>query len=193
MKISKLYFTAFFLVLLPFIINSCKEEDPQPIDETIMVTVTGVSDASGCGANDGNIAATVTREGGEQFTYSVDGKNYQQNGAFANLPPGEYTILAKDEVGNIGTAEPVTILSGVSFAATIQPIISANCANSGCHDGKRGDVPNWTDKSNVIANAKKIKKQTAEKTMPPSSSDQSLTDEEIALIACWADDGAPDN
>jgi len=192
-KFTKPYFPL-LLVLSFFVINACGEEDePGPVDESIMVNITNNTNAGGCGEMNGSLTATATSDNSDSFTFSVDGNNFQSSGSFNNLAPGEYTVTARDEDGNIGTSDPVRVLSGVSFAATIQPIINTNCAISGCHDGSRGDTPDWSDKSNVIANASRIKSQTSAKTMPPSSSDRSLTDEQIDLIACWADDGAPDN
>jgi uncharacterized membrane protein len=193
MKIPKLFFTNFILIFLLLATNFCKEVDMLPIDQSILIDITDIVDTSGCGETNGSFTATATRRNGDNFTYSINGNSFQNSGAFNNLPAGEYIVTAKDEDGNIGTSGAIMIMSGVSFAASIQPIIGTNCAISGCHDGNRGDIPDWSVKSNVIANASKIKKQTSAKTMPPSSAGRSLTDEQIALIACWVDDGAPDN
>lgn len=195
MKTEKFYLTGFMLISFLFVMSSCsdEEEDPMPTNRSITVNVTGTSNASGCEEATGSLMATAMSDNGGSFSYSIDGNNFQNSGSFSNLLPGEYTVTARDEDGNIGTSEPVMILSGVSFAATIQPIINANCAISGCHDGNRGDIPDWSVKSNVIANASNIKSQTSSKNMPPPDSGGSLTDEQIALIACWVDDGAPDN
>ena len=100
MKIT--YFRLLSFCCFCLVAAACNnQEDPQPVDETIMVTVTNFSDASSCGTSDGSLTAAATRENGDTFTYSVDGKNYQPTGAFANLSPGEYTVTAKDENGNI--------------------------------------------------------------------------------------------
>ena len=81
---------------------------------------------------------------------------------------------------------------GVSFSKDIQPIISTNCAISGCHVSGTG-LPDWTKYENLAANAQKVKQRTFSGEMPPSISGRSLTIEEVNKISCWADAGAPNN
>ena len=81
---------------------------------------------------------------------------------------------------------------GTSFAQTIQPIINANCAISGCHVTGQQNPP-LTTYEQVAANADRVKARTSNGTMPPTSSGLSLTIEDIESIACWVDDGAPNN
>ena len=82
--------------------------------------------------------------------------------------------------------------AGVSFAQTIQPIISTNCAISGCHVTGQQNPP-LTTYGQISANADRVKARTSNGTMPPASSGKILTIEEIEAIACWVDAGAPDN
>ena len=79
-----------------------------------------------------------------------------------------------------------------TYSQVIQPIIAANCALSGCHDGGN-TLPNWTIFDNVQANAQLIKTRTSNRTMPPSNASVNLTAQEIDDIACWVDSGAQNN
>jgi uncharacterized membrane protein len=81
---------------------------------------------------------------------------------------------------------------GTSFDQTIKPIIESNCAVSGCHvTGQQ--QPTLESYAQIESNAEKIKTRTSNGTMPPLSSGLSLTQAEIDAIACWVDEGAPDN
>ncbi len=75
----------------------------------------------------------------------------------------------------------------ISFAATIRPIIDNSCIQ--CHNGS-GHPLDFRNFTVVKNNAEKIKELTQARIMPLQGS---LTSEEIALIACWVDNGAPDN
>jgi uncharacterized membrane protein len=75
-----------------------------------------------------------------------------------------------------------------SFANDIFPIISTNCAVSGCHKGT--GLPDFTALKNIQANAAAIKAQTGSRNMPIG---KSLTQDQINVIACWVNDGALDN
>ena len=81
---------------------------------------------------------------------------------------------------------------GVSFSATIAPIISSNCAVSGCHvDGQQ--LPTLETYEQISTNANRVKIRTSNGTMPPPASGKSLSVDEIEAIACWVDAGAQDN
>ena len=81
---------------------------------------------------------------------------------------------------------------GTSFSQTIAPIISANCAVSGCHvNGQQRPTLETYDQ--ISTNAGRIMERTSNGTMPPPSSGSSLTIEQIAAISCWVEAGSPDN
>jgi uncharacterized membrane protein len=82
------------------------------------------------------------------------------------------------------------ILSGVSLDAEIMPIIEANCAVTGCHGNIQSPI--LSSKTAVIGSANNIQSRTSAGTMPPAGRDD-LTQSEIDLIACWVEDGAPNN
>lgn len=76
---------------------------------------------------------------------------------------------------------------GTSFAMDIKPIIDNKCIS--CHNGTVQN-PDLRTYQGIKNNAARVKELTASRVMPQTGS---LTDEQIKLIGCWVDDGAPDN
>lgn len=88
--------------------------------------------------------------------------------------------------------KPECTPESVSFSNDIMPLISANCAISGCHIGGQ-QLPTLENYDQITQNAQAIKTNTGNGTMPPAGSGKSLTLEQINLIACWVDSGSPNN
>jgi len=141
-----------------------------------------------CGTSEGQIITSST--GGTNIQFKLDDGSLQSSGTFTGLATGTYTVHAVEVSTGCSTSAEATILSGVSFAATIQNIITTKCAISGCHNGDNGSSRNWTVFANVQNNASNIKTRTQNRSMPQTGS---LTQEQIDLIACWVDDGAMNN
>ncbi len=81
---------------------------------------------------------------------------------------------------------------GTSFSLSIAPIIDSNCAISRCHvNGQQ--QPAFLTYEQISFFAGKIKSRTSNGTMPPPESGNRIEQLEIDKIACWVDDGAPDN
>lgn len=83
-----------------------------------------------------------------------------------------------------------------TFAEDIRPIVETKCAISGCHNGDMGPALNWTNfemfHQRVASGL--VKYRVTHRIMPPSFSPAGpLTQEQINAIACWADQGAPNN
>ncbi|UZR96557.1 SprB repeat-containing protein [Chondrinema litorale] len=161
---------------------------------TVLVSIQNVDginisldvDDTGCGSTNGSIIVNAT--GGETpYTYSLNDASAVSSNTFNNLAAGEYTITATDNVGCVIT-QTVTLTTGVSYNATIDNIISSNCATSNCHGGNVS--PNLSSLSNIQQNAGRIKAQTGSGSMPPSGK---LSQTQIDAIACWVDDGAQNN
>lgn len=75
-----------------------------------------------------------------------------------------------------------------SYQTQIDPVISQNCAVSGCHADLQEPLLNDV---NAVQNfASKINNVVQNGTMPPTGS---LSDEDINLINCWINQGALDN
>ena len=123
------------------------------------------------------------------YQYRLDEGSFQDQPEFSELASGSYTLMAQDANGCL-VSSTVDMVNGTSLIDDVMPIITANCAISGCHDGNSG-VVSWSNKNDVIANAASIKTRTGNGTMPPGG--RTITDEEILTIACWVDDGAEDN
>ena len=105
---------------------------------------------------------------------------------YSGLAPGEYEVAVEDASG-CAITQTVQITSGVALA-TISPIVESNCAVSGCHDGSI--APDFTSAATIRDKAARIQARTSAKTMPPPSSGRTLTDTQIANIACWVESGA---
>lgn len=159
--------------------------------ESEMTITTTINEDNECLSDNGQIIATAT--GGQApFEYSI-GSETNSTGAFHDLASGSYALMVKDAT-NCSASEMVNVPrgdTGTSYNTQIKNIITTNCAVSGCHNGDNGANINWTVFDNVKNNAGNIKTRTQNKSMPPDG--RTITAEEIALIACWIDDGAKNN
>jgi hypothetical protein len=153
----------------------------------LMLTVSIEMDA-GCESANGQISVDVSGGTGP-YEYRLDEGSFQEEALFSGLDAGSHTVMVQDVNGCL-ISSPVEVMNGTSLEDDVIPIITSNCAVSGCHDGNSG-IPDWSDKDNVIENAANIKNLTGNGTMPPGG--RSITEEEISTIACWVDDGAADN
>lgn len=142
---------------------------------------------SSCGSETGSI--TITATGGSGNTeFSVDGTNFSSNPAFNQLAPGEYNVTVRD--GSCTVNRTVNVLSDATLGGDIMPIIETNCAITGCH--RDAVSPRFTSNEAIVNAANRIRARTTARTMPPSGRPD-LSDEEIAKITCWVEDGAPNN
>lgn len=141
---------------------------------------------AGCGENKGSITITPSN-GTPPYQYKLSDDDFQDGNVFSSLPHGSYTVITKDATG-CEVSQEVAILSGISYSGTVSAIIQNNCAVSGCHNGSQ--APDLRSLSNIQANATSIKSAVVSKRMPLTGS---LSQTEIDAIACWVDDGAPDN
>ncbi len=112
---------------------------------------------------------------------------YSTNNVFTGLSAGNHTVVVKDDTG-CELTQTIKVKSGISYSSTIAPIISENCAVTGCHNGSQ--FPDFRQFANVQGNAGQIKTLTGSRVMPAEGS---LTQAEIDMIACWVDDGAVAN
>ncbi len=150
--------------------------------------VNSTATPSGCGDDKGTI--TVTPLGGKppyKYQLGENNDNYQLTNTWQGLKSGRYSIWV-DDSNNCFFGIFVTVPSGISYSASIAPIIETKCAISTCHNGSQ--VPDFRAFATVKANADKIKSKVLDLTMPPGNP---LSFEEIQAISCWADDGAPNN
>ena len=143
-----------------------------------------------CSTNNGSI--TVTASGGTgPYQYQLDAQGFGTSNSFSSIGSGIHVVLIKD-FNDCQTNLSVTVprgTTGTSYATTIEPILEANCNLSGCHGTGTG-ARDWTIFNNVKTHAANIKTRTGNRSMPPGAS---ITQAQIELIACWVDDGAPEN
>lgn len=156
-------------------------------DGGVSATLVSKKDA-GCGGALGEIEVSATGGAGG-YTFSLGNNAPQTEAIFTALNAGEYQIMVKDSEQCVTTVDAV-VNNGVRLSDDIVPIIDANCAVSGCHDGSQS--PLFTVSSNIQSNASRIKSLTGSGAMPPSG-EPDLTAQQIKLIACWADDVALSN
>jgi len=143
-----------------------------------------------CTTNNGTI--TVSATGGKgPYQYQIDSKGFSSSNSFSAVSDGIHAILIKD-ADECQTNLSVQVgrgVTGISFATVIKPILDTNCNLSGCHGTGTGSR-DWTNFDNVKANATNIKQRTGNRSMPPGAP---LPQSQIDQIACWVDDGAPNN
>lgn len=119
--------------------GSCKTSGlylPIVVNTLPTATVTGTN--TSCGNNNGSISIT-TPIGGDSpnYSYSIDGVNYQTSGSFINLAAGTYTVRVATPGDNCESSYSVTInnstafVAGISANASICPLGSANITASG--------------------------------------------------------------
>ena len=168
--------------------------DSRGCSSSIQVTVknrTGLNvsfqtTAAGCDTSEGSIAVSVV-DGTAPFAFRINNGDFSAASTFGALPRGDYTIAVKDATGCTIT-QKIKVASGVSYTNAVAPIIEKSCAISGCHNGSQ--FPDFRVFKNIHDNAARIKELTGDGTMPQEGT---LTQEQIKTIACWVDDGAPDN
>src|SRR5690606_19101126 len=166
--------------------NGCEASVSLSVNNKEGVNLTLESTEAGCGGSEGTI--TASPDGGEgPYEYSIDGGAFQSTAVFANLSNGEYVVSIRDQTA-CETSQTIRVNSGISFAASIQPIITNSCAINDCHNGNQ--FPDFRVFKNIKDNAANIKKLTGDGTMPDEGT---LTRQQIDQIACWVDDGALQN
>jgi len=145
-----------------------------------------ITSQSGCGTSQGSI--TILASGGDEpYTFSINGNIPQSDNTFSGLDRGSYNVVVTDDSG-CDISQSVEISSGISYETTIKPIIETNCAISNCHNGNVS--PDLRTFDIIKSRAERIKARTANRSMPRG---RTLTDAQIDQIACWVDDGAPNN
>lgn len=97
------------------------------------------------------------------------------------------SALSKTKLADSST---VSFCDTITLSQDIQPILTANCAISGCHQAgyAYGDFANYTG---ISAKVSKFEQRVlTEKNMPPSAP---LTTLEQQKLKCWLDAGHPNN
>ncbi len=160
---------------------------------TLDATVTTTSDTE-CLGDNGSITITATG-GTPPYSYQFGTGSPGHQNTFSGLKAGSYPFIVRDTTGCL---KSVNVLvkhgdTGTSYATQVKPILDKSCSISTCHNGDNGSQRNWNVFTNVQNNAGNIRDRTANRSMPPAGAVTPLTEEEIALIGCWVNDGAKNN
>ena len=155
-------------------------------DRSIMLSLNFTS--PDCDVPNGTITASVSG-GTEPYEYSLNDGARQTSNVFSEVSNGPNTVSVIDSEG-CQSERNVLVVSKVSFASDVFPLILTNCAVTGCHDGSRS--PDLRESVGIMTAAERIKVRITERTMPPSGR-PALEQSAIETIVCWIDDGAPDN
>ena len=151
------------------------------------VNATAVSSPSDCINPDGTIQVTAT-DGVGPYEYKIGTGAFQSSANFSGLAPDNYTVTVKDASG-CEVEIQTEIASTVAFAE-IKTLVQTNCATSGCHDGSQ--APDFRNDGNIVGQAGRIRARTSARSMPPSGNG-TLSNDQIANIVCWVNDGAQGN
>jgi hypothetical protein len=147
-----------------------------------------VSTNSGCRTSNGSITINATGGTGP-YTYKVNEAPVTSDNVITALSAGNYMVKITDNAG-CSITQSAKVLSGIKLSVEIKTIIDASCAVTGCHVAGGASV-SFTTLANVISNASQIKTLTQSGTMPKNGA--KLPQEQLNAIACWVDDGAPNN
>jgi len=156
----------------------------------ITINFTATSTNSGCKAGAGTVTIAATGGSGN-FSYRVGTGDFVTTNVFDGLTAGDKSVTVRDNADNCTVTKGVTVLSGTSYVTDIKPIIETSCAVASCHVSGGAAPFAFTNVASVQAHASEIKTVTANGSMPKSGTP--LTQLQKDRIACWVDDGAPNN
>ncbi len=150
---------------------------------------TNITSDNSCLDGNGEVIVSVN-DGNPPYTYSLGLGPFTDNNVFSGLQSGSHAISVKDN-NDCSVTLSVTVtrgITGTSWQNEIRPIMETSCALSGCHNGS--SRPDLRIFANAKSNASSIKSRTQDRSMPREGT---LTQQQIDIIACWVDDGAPNN
>ncbi|MBL7856567.1 MAG: SprB repeat-containing protein [Cyclobacteriaceae bacterium] len=142
-----------------------------------------------CLEDNGGIKVAVAETNGP-YAFKLDAGEFTASAIFTEVKSGKHFLTIRDS-DNCEVVLEVNVPrgnTGVSWATDILPIMTNSCATTGCHNGI--DRMDWRIYANAKTHAADIKKRTQDKSMPFNGG---LPQNQIDLIACWVDDGAPEN
>ena len=167
--------------------QGCTAEMTALVENKNGLSVSVSTTNSDCGATTGTLIINASN-GVQPYQYQLDSETPQASPYFI-VGPGIYNITVTD-VNGCELVLSQQVKSNTSYATDVQLIIANSCNVTGCHDGSNSTLPNFSNFSEVQANASMIKSRTQSGNMPKTGS---LTQEQKDIIACWVDDGAQDN
>jgi len=169
--------------------NGCERTSTvilNPVGSTLTASIS--TSNSGCKTNGGSLKINASG-GTAPYTYKINSSTGTSSNTATSLAAGSYTVKVTDDAG-CSTTQTVRVTSGIRLSVEVKAIIDANCAVTGCHVSGGASV-SFTMIDNIISNASLIKSKTQSGEMPKGGPALSL--EKLNTIACWVDDGAPNN
>ncbi len=178
----------YFRILTLIILLSCEETEPVNICDEVNMIVTLNKTSSGCNSINGS--AQVNVEGGNPpYLITLNQGEPSTNTIFKELSQGNYNFMVEDAKGCLSENHSFEILTGISLTTDILPIINTSCNVGNCH---QLIGPSFQTNEEIISTAEAIKVSVNEGTMPPET-EPPLEQNQIDLINCWVNDGAPEN
>jgi hypothetical protein len=142
-----------------------------------------------CSSNSGSILVEASA-GTRPIQYQLEDRPYQTDSVFYQLDKGIYQVKVKDANGCqyqlFARVEHGD--TRISYGNKVQPVISQYCSMAGFHNGDVGVTTNFTQ-FNIVKTYGMILIGYAsmQHRQPP------LPQQQIDLIRCWVEDGAPNN
>ena len=156
----------------------------------IALTFNATVSNSGCRTGEGVIDVVATGGSGD-YSYKIDNGAFGDASVFESLTAGAKVLAVRDNDNGCTVTKAVNVLNGTSYADDIKSIIETSCAVSGCHVTGGAAPFALTTFSLIQSHAAAIKTTTGNGSMPKDGTP--LTQQQKDLIACWVDDGAPNN
>ncbi|TNF45634.1 MAG: PKD domain-containing protein [Bacteroidetes bacterium] len=137
-----------------------------PVTVTAKPSATVTQTNTTCGQNNGTITITNPTGGDSpNYTYSIDGVNFQTSGTFTNLAPGTYTVYVVTPGDNCDKTYSRTIATSSELTATVSSSTTVCPGESATLTASGGTIYTWYDGSTVIGN-------TASITVMPTATNQ---------------------
>jgi hypothetical protein len=155
-------------------------------------SIAEVAPDSDCLSDNG--AVTLAGSGGTApYVYRL-GLLSNATGHFSGLGSGTFNASISDAAScSLNLSVTIPNESSISYKVDIAPLLTTKCNSTTCHGGKSA-AKNLTTYESVKANASDIKLRTGNGDMPKAPQPGgSLSAEQIKIIACWVDAGAPNN
>ncbi len=144
---------------------------------------------AGCETNEGVITISATGGSGT-YEYRMGSGAFGGANEFTELGPDTYSLTVRDSEG-CSITQSVTLKSGITYQSNIKNILDTNCAVSGCHVPGGAAPMSLQTFAVATSRAADIKSKVLANEMPKDRTP--LSQELKDLIACWADDGGPEN
>jgi SprB repeat len=170
--------------------NGCERIDSvtlKSVGSSLAFTVQTTN--SNCKTNTG--AITINATGGSGlYSFIFNNGSATIMNSFSSLSAGSYPIVVSDGTG-CSITKTITVLTDIKFSTDVKSIINTNCAIAGCHVAGGSGPGNFAIFANIQASAFAIHRVVQSGNMPKNAA--KLPQAQLDAIACWVDDGAPNN